>query len=112
MAGNSWYGFTHYPLGNPGKIKTILHGCGRARLDYGECGPMAPIGFGYKQTTSVYLNGIRINEDIDSHDLSRIIDFDFKDGDILELRQPMDLIYIMCPYIRFNSFTVLSCCKK
>ena len=45
---DSWYGFDVY---NKGSIETTLHGCGRARLDFGSCSD----GYSFGET-NIYLN--------------------------------------------------------
>ena len=86
----SWYGFSHN-LGHAlyhsitRSIKTTLNGYGKSRLDFGNC---LPIGNATK------------------NELSKKIEFDFNNGDTLELKGNR---YAM---IRFNNFTVLSCLKK
>ena len=83
-----------------GKIHTRLNGCGRGILDFGNCS---------KQRTSVevLLNnqviGVAFPDPLDgSHTLSKIIEFDFKDGDILQLREWNGVIM-------FNNFHVVNC---
>ena len=94
--GNCWYGFlSGYRIGS---ISTTLRGCGVAKLDFGECA-----GYYTDDSTKVYLNGKEIGRAGDQ--LSKTIEFNFKDGDILELKEGDDH-----GIIRFNSFTVISCC--
>ena len=89
---NSWYG---YFLGGVGSLSTTLNGCGVAKLDFGQC-------CGCKLTsTIVNLNGIEIGR---TTQLTQTIQINFSDGDILELKHEVN------GYIRFNSFTILSCC--
>ena len=83
-----------------GKIQTRLNGCGRGILDFGNCS---------KQRTSVevLLNnqviGVAFPDPLDrSRTLSKIIEFDFKDGDILQLREWNGAIM-------FNNFHVVNC---
>ena len=96
--GNSWYGFRYD--GGICSIDTTLRRCGVAKLDFGECskygGPSAFI--------LVNLNGKEIGRATRGQ-LSKTIEFNFKDGDILELKESR-----INSYIRFNSFTVISCC--
>ena len=95
---NSWYGYGHLTSESNGSIKTTLNGYGKARLDFGNC----------------YYGGVRalLNENeigkATPNELSKKIEFDFNDGDTLELKKN--------PYthgiIRFNNFTVLNCFFK
>ena len=93
---NSWYGFL--TGGRRGSINTTLRGCGVAKLDFGECGPYSG------SSTQVHLNGKEISR-ATGDQLSKTIEFNFKDGEILELKEGD-----CCNAIRFNSFTVISCC--
>ena len=99
--GNSWFGYLS--VGGIGSINTTLRGCGVAKLDFGECskygGPSAFI--------LVNLNGKEIGRATRGQ-LSKTIEFNFKDGDILELKEGKD--YSVSSFIRFNNFTVISCC--
>ena len=96
---NSWYGYGSYN-GNfgfgGGSIKTTLNGCGKAILDFGNC---------YYRPSNVQalLNGNEIGKAI-GRTMSKKIEFDFNDGDILELADSLDAI------IMFNNFTIVSCC--
>jgi len=100
---NSWfgrYGTLWLVVSGVGSINTTLRGCGVAKLDFGEC-------FGYfdvDDSTQVNLNGKEIGR-ATSGQLSKTIEFNFKDGDILELKQGSG-----GSTIRFNGFTVISCC--
>ena len=95
----SWYGYISGL--SEGSIKTTLHGCGKAELDFGECTKYSPNSrYTYTQIT---LNGNEIGR-ANARELSKKIQFDFKEGDVLELH---DRGYAM---IRFNNFTILSCC--
>ena len=95
---NSWYGYNYY---NKGSIKTTLHGCGKAEIDFGDCwGRLSNWRDPY---TQVNLNGNEIGRAYGG-DLSKKIQFDFKEGDILELLERDRAM------IRFNNFTILSCC--
>ena len=92
---NSWYGSNKYGIGS---INTKLRGCGVAKLDFGECSD-------WRGTfTQVDLNGKEIDRATIGQ-LSKTIEFNFKDGDILELKEGN-----IFSAIRFNSFTVISCC--
>ena len=92
--GNSWYGYNDV---GKGSINTTLRGCGVAKLDFGQC-------LYSGDSTQVNLNGKEIGRANDQ--LSKTIEFNFKDGDILELKQSN----FGFSFIRFNSFTVISCC--
>ena len=97
--GNSWWGYkTHASRYSVGSINTTLSGCGMAKLDFGECNDESG------HSTNVNLNGIEIGV-ATSGQLSKTIDVNFKDGDILELKQKN-----YGSLIRFNSFTVMICC--
>ena len=95
--GNSWWGYLNgYGRGS---INTTLRGCGVAKLDFGECaGNLA------REFTQVNLNGKEIGR-ATGLQRSKTIEFNFKDGDILELKEGSDY-----SAIRFNSFTAISCC--
>ena len=71
-----------------------------AKLDFGECWGE----YFSESSTQVNLNGNEIGL-ASWYELSKTIDFNFKDGDILELKEGHSY-----SYIRFNSFTVISCC--
>ena len=95
--GNSWYGW--FCCDGRGSINTTLRGCGVAKLDFGECaGNLA------REFTQVNLNGKEIGR-ATRRQTSKTIDFNFKDGDIFELKEGH-----YYSFIRFNSFTVISCC--
>lgn len=96
--GNSWYGFLN--IGGKGSINTTLRGCGVAKLDFGQCSIYGDPG----DSTHVNLNGNEIGRAINLQP-SKTIEFNFKDGDILELKEGSDF-----SAIRFNSFTIISCC--
>ena len=66
-------------------------------LDFGECS-----GY-YRSSTQVNLNGVEIGMATRGQ-LSKTINVEFKNGDILELKE------LEYGVIRFNSFTVVSCC--
>ena len=93
---NSWYGYGF----DHGSIKTTLNGCGKARLDFGNCNPSPSSAY-----VQVLLNGNEIGK-ATSNELSKKIEFDFNDGDILELAESPDDLAI----IKFNNFTVVGCC--
>ena len=100
-------------------IQTTLNGCGRARLDFGNCNckniefmevdKIIVQGAGY---TQVSLNDVIIGNETyataSCNELSKKIEFDFQDGDTLELiggGPPVS-------FIRFNRFEVISCCNS
>ena len=89
---NSWYGYLN---GGVGSLSTTLNGCGVAILDFGQCCGCKP-----SPSTLVNLNGNEIGR---TDQLTMSITINFCDGDILELKHELN------GYIRFNSFTVISC---
>ena len=95
----SWYGYKS-GIDPIGSIKTKLSGCGVGILDFGECSR----GSGGDYFIQVNLNGNEIGR-ATSGQLSKTINIDFKDGDILELKEGTGY-----DYIRFNNFSVISCC--
>ena len=99
-----WFGLKH-GSSNLASIKTTLKGCGKAMLDYGNCysctGP-CPV-----QYVHVTLNGNEISKAAyNGLELSKTVDFDFKDGDILELYEAGKSA------IKFNGFTIIKCCTS
>ena len=95
---NSWYGYGGggYTYAS-GWIKTTLNGYGKARLDFGKCNNVVAFS-----KVRVFLNGNEIGR-ATGYELSKKIEFDFNDGDTLELNSSLGGM------IRFNDFTVLSC---
>ena len=98
-----WFGLKTNP--NKASIKTTLKGCGKARLDYGNCysctGP-CPV-----QYVHVTLNGNEVSKAAyNGLELSKTVDFDFNDGDILELYEDG------LSAIKFNGFTIIKCCTS
>ena len=89
---NSWYGYLN---GGVGSLSTTLNGCGVAILDFGQCCGCKP-----SPSTLVNLNGNEIGR---TDQLTMSITINFCDGDILELKHELN------GYIRFNSFTIISC---
>jgi len=88
--GSGWYG---YKIGSPiGFIRTTLNGCGKARLDFGNC---ANVGY-----TQVKLDGNEISV-ANANEHSKIVEFTFQHGSVLELS---DLNYGI---IKFNNFHVV-----
>ena len=90
---NRRYGFEFFET----SMKTTLYGYGKARLDFGNCRRSR-----YSSNVRAYLNENEIGK-ATINELSKKIEFDFNNGDTLELKG-----YI----IRFNNFTVLSCLRK
>ena len=92
MTDNNWHGWT----GNDaiGSIKTKLKGCGTAKLNFGNCY--------IKGITQVTLDDKLIDE-ASSNTISKIIEFDFEDGAILELRE------LYTGIIVFNDLTITKC---
>ena len=66
-------------------------------LDFGECS-----GY-YHSSTHVNLNGVEIGMAFAGH--SKTIEINFQDGDILELKEGPSQ-----GRIKFNGFTINSCC--
>ena len=82
-----------YKIGSPiGFIRTTLNGCGKARLDFGNC---ANVGY-----TQVKLDGNEISV-ANANEHSKIVEFTFQHGSVLELS---DLNYGI---IKFNNFHVV-----
>ena len=65
-------------------------------LDFGECS-----GY-YRSSTQVNLNGVEIGRATHGQ-LSKTIEINFQDGDILELKGSTG-------WFQFNGFTISSCC--
>ena len=100
-----WFGLKPPPSTDTALIRTTLNGCGRARLDYGNCQNL----FSNPGSDSVHvtLNGNEISSAVnDGNEVSKTIEFDFTDGNILELNEDGPSA------IRFNSLTILSCCAS
>ena len=100
-SGNSWYGWNGDPM-KIGSISTRLSGCGVGKLDFGQC-----YGGSADSSVIVNLNGIEIGRAMSLQD-SKTIVFNFKEGDIMELKEGTS--GHDSSLIRFNSFTVISCC--
>ena len=90
---------------NLASIKTSLQGCGKARLDYGNCYDCFSCqNFDYVHVT---LNGNEISKAANNgQELSKTIEFDFTNGDILELNEDGPSA------IRINGLTILTCCAS
>ena len=101
-SGNSWYGWNGGTSIKFGSISTRLSGCGMGKLDFGECW-----GASVNSSVIVNLNGIEIGRAMSLQD-SKTIVFNFKEGDIMELKEGTS--GHDSSLIRFNSFTVISCC--
>ena len=69
--GVAWYGFGN--SGISGSISTVLNGCGRGILDYGNC-----LG----GNSMAFLNGKEISATFEKRE---VVEFDFHDGDVLKL---------------------------
>ena len=92
MRNNNWHGW----IGNDdiGSIKTKLKGCGTAQLNFGNCYER-----GITQVTlDQKLIGTAFNNTI-----SKIIEFDFEDGAILELQE------LNTGIIVFNNLAITKC---
>ena len=79
-----------------------LGGCGRASLDFGNC--MNGYDAWYDGYVKVFLNGNEIGI-ANKNELSKKIEFDFNNGDLLQISSRRGLI-------KFNNFTIINCCKK
>ena len=91
---------------NLASIKTTLKGCGKARLDYGNCYDCFSCVSPNYDYVHVTLNGNEISKAANNgEELSKTVEFDFNDGDILELYE--DGISA----IKFNGFTIIECCS-
>ena len=90
--GKYWYGYGNGET--VGSIKTTLNGCGKAILDYGNC----YIG----GRVDVNLNGVRIDYAW-SNTPSKIVEFSYTDGSILEISEPSSSI------IQFNKLSTFQC---
>ena len=91
--GKVWYGFGSG--GQEGSMTTRLSGCGHAILDFGNCWDRRT----YK--VEVYLNEKRISR-ANGSTPSKIVGFDFTDGDILKLKEDGAII-------KFNKLTIINC---
>ena len=102
---NFWFGLKQ-TTGNVASIKTTLQGCGRARLEYGNCYH----NFGFSPVIDfvhVTLNGNEISKaQNNGAEVSKTIEFDFTNGDILELNENGPSA------IRVNGLTILTCCAS
>ena len=99
-----WFGLKS-GSGNLASIKTTLKGCGKARLDYGNCYDCFSCVSPNYDYVHVKLNGIEISKAANNNqELSKTVVFDFTDGDILELYEDG------LSAIKFNGFSVISCC--
>ena len=94
--GKDWFGSGF--SSKIGSIKTVLNGCGWSVLDFGNCYTGGRV--------EVYLNERKIDHAWGNIP-SKIIEFSFKDGDVLEIREPVAAI------MKFNKFYTLKCgCQK
>ena len=88
-----------------GFIKTSLKRCGRARLNFGNCYiDENKKKHQHKHYVQVKLNNVEIGQ-ADAGISNKTIEFDFKDGDILELQDIAEAT------IKFNDFVIISCVK-
>ena len=92
MNNRNWHGF--HGDDEIGSIKTTLHGCGSAQLDFGNCY--------YEGITQVRLNGELIGE-ASTNTPSKVIEFDYNDGAILELQELNTAIIV------FNDLSITKC---
>ena len=90
-----WYGLGK--AGAVGTISTVLRENGRAKLDFGNCW----IEPNTDDAVIVYLNDKEIAS-ASKETPSKIIEFDFKDGDVLKLEEVNNVII-------FNDFEILYC---
>ena len=89
----TWWG--DYAGQPSGYIRTRLNVCGKARLNFGNC----------------YLNSDNVQVNLNNNEIGRAkggtdnktIEFEFKDGDILELRDMGEAT------IKFNDFAIINC---
>ena len=88
---NSWFGCCSGQC--IGSVKTKLKNCGKARLYYGNCGKGGSV--------LIKLNGRQIGKV--GGNRSTKVEFDFKDGDLLELSEVNSSI------IEFDDFKIISC---
>ena len=101
---NFWFGLKP-GSGNLASIKTTLTGCGKARLDYGNCHNLFGVQPANYDFVHVTLNGNEISKAANNgNEVSKTVDFDFTDGNILELNEDG------LSAIRVNSFTIINCC--
>ena len=98
-----WFGLK-LGSGNLASIKTSLQGCGKARLDFGNCYDCFSCqNFDF---VHVKLNGNEISKAANNgQELSKTVEFDFNDGDILELYENG------ISAIKFNGFAIIECCS-
>ena len=100
---NFWFGLKTSGT-NLASIKTSLQGCGKARLDYGNCYDCFSCQiFDFVHVT---LNGNEISKAANNgQEHSKTVEFDFNDGDILELYENG------ISAIKFSGFTIIECCS-
>ena len=99
-ANNNWFGYCGG--GCAGSIKTKLSKCGKARLNFGNCcsDSNGNVWSNSGDTVVAKLNGREIGTAQAYH--SKVVEFDFKNGDTLVLRERDSII-------EFNDFTIISC---
>ena len=82
---NSWFGFKVIDA-NVASIQTTLKGCGKARLDYGNCFHCFSCDSSNYDYVHVRLNGVEISRAANNNqELSKTVEFDFTDGNTVEL---------------------------
>ena len=89
-----------------GYIRTSLNKCGRARLNFGNCYIESKISPNHY--VQVNLNNIEIGQAYVG-ETNKTIEFDFKDGDVLELRDIVQ--HRSSSMIKFNDFAIITCVK-
>ena len=92
MTDNNWHGYSIQDA--IGSIKTKLKGCGTAQLNFGNCFT--------KGITQVTLDE-KIIGTASAETISKMIEFDFEDGAILELQE------LHTGIIVFNDLTITQC---
>ena len=92
MTDNNWYGYNGGE--SIGSIKAKLKGCGTAKLNFGNCFTQG--------ITQVTLNE-KIIGAASPETMTKIIEFDFDDGVILELQE------LYTGIIVFNDLTITKC---
>ena len=89
---SNWYGYI--PNDDVGSISTTFKGSGRARLDFGNC---------YKNgRVKAYLDGKMIGKGAGKYTFSKVVEFNFQHGSILEINEQNTAT------IQFNSLKIIS----
>ena len=100
---SSWFGLKVIDA-NVASIQTTLKGCGKARLDYGNCFHCFSCDSSNYDYVHVRLNGVEISRAANNNqELSKTIEFDFTDGNTVELYEDG------LSAIKFNGLSVISC---